>query len=108
MQLAVFSACDSQDGADGGPFDADSLAGVFLRAGVPHIVASRWKVNSAATRQFMNLFYQALLGGDSVSNSIHQAQTALRSTPAWLIRFTGRLSRHSGQSKSILGKEIRT
>jgi CHAT domain-containing protein/cytochrome c-type biogenesis protein CcmH/NrfG len=81
MQLAVFSACDSQDGADGGPFDADSLAGGFLRAGVPHIVASRWKVNSAATRQFMNLFYRALLRGDSVSDSIHKAQTALRSTP---------------------------
>ncbi|HEY6767267.1 MAG TPA: CHAT domain-containing tetratricopeptide repeat protein [Candidatus Sulfotelmatobacter sp.] len=79
MQLAVFSACDTQDGSDGGVYDADSLAGFFLRAGVPHIVASRWKVDSAATRQFMNLFYRALLDGSSVSDSIHQAQVALRS-----------------------------
>ncbi len=81
VQLAVLSACDSQDGYDGGLFDADSLAGAFLRSGVPHIVASRWNVDSAATRQFMNLFYRALLAGDSVSDSIHKAQVGLRSTP---------------------------
>lgn len=81
MQLAAFSACDTQDGSDGGLFDTDSLAGVFLRAGVPHVIASRWRVDSAATRQFMNLFYQALLGGDSVGESIHKAQIGLRSTP---------------------------
>jgi len=81
MQLAVFSACDTQNGYDGGLFDADSVAGVFLRAGVPHIVASRWNVDSAATRQFMNLFYRALLSGDAVSDSIHEAQIGLRSTP---------------------------
>jgi CHAT domain-containing protein/tetratricopeptide (TPR) repeat protein len=81
MQLAVFSACHSQDGYDGGLFDADSLAGVFLRARVPHIVASRWKVDSGATRLFMRLFYRALLGGNSVSDSIHKAQIGLRSSP---------------------------
>jgi len=81
MQLAVFSACDTQNGKDGGIYDADSLAGFFLRAGVPHIVASRWRVDSAATQQFMNLFYGALLSGQSVADSIRQAQTRLRSSP---------------------------
>ena len=81
MHLAVFSACDTQDGSERGLFDADSLAGSFLRAGVPHVVASRWKVDSAATREFMNLFYRAMLSGDSVSDSIHKAQIGIRSTP---------------------------
>lgn len=81
LQLAVFSACDSQDGFDGGLFDADSLAGVFLRARVPHVVASRWNVDSVAARQFMTLFYRALLGGESVNNSVHEAQLGLRSIP---------------------------
>ena len=81
MHLAVLSACDTQDGSDGGLFDADSLAGDFLRAGVPHVVASRWRVDSAATRQFMNLFYRGLLGGASASESIHKAQIGIRSTP---------------------------
>ena len=45
-----------------------------------NVVASRWNVNSAATRQFMKLFYRALLDGSSVADSIHQAQIGLRST----------------------------
>jgi CHAT domain-containing protein/cytochrome c-type biogenesis protein CcmH/NrfG len=80
MQLAVFSACDTQDGSSGTIYDVDSLVRVFLRAGVPQVVASRWNVNSAATRQFMSLFYQSLLDGSSVAESIHKAQVGLRST----------------------------
>jgi CHAT domain-containing protein len=79
MQLAVFSACDTQDGSSGRAYDGDSLVRVFLGAGVPHVVASRWNVDSAATRQFMNLFYRALLQGNTVAASIHQAQISLRS-----------------------------
>src|SRR5208282_6745405 len=79
MQLAVFSACDTQDGSTGGIYEADSMVRIFLRAGVPHVVASRWNVDSAATRQFMSLFYRALLEGSSVAESIHQAQVGLRS-----------------------------
>jgi len=81
LQLAVFSACDTQDGSIVGVYDADSLVRIFLRAGVPHVVASRWNVDSAATRQFMSLFYRALLDGRSVAHSIHQAQVGLRSSP---------------------------
>jgi CHAT domain-containing protein len=79
IQLAVFSACDTQDGSTGRIYDVDGLVRVFLRAGVPHVVASRWNVNSAATRQFMNLFYRALLDGNSVAESVHRAQVGLRS-----------------------------
>jgi CHAT domain-containing protein len=81
-QLAVFSACDTQDGSTGGVASSDSLVRVFLRAGVSHVVASRWNVDSAATREFMELFYQTLLAGNSVARSIHQAQTDLRSRPS--------------------------
>lgn len=79
MQLAVFSACDTQDGSSGLVYDGDSLVRAFLGAGVPHVVASGWNVDSAATRQFMNLFYRALLEGNTVADSIHQAQIGLRS-----------------------------
>jgi CHAT domain-containing protein/cytochrome c-type biogenesis protein CcmH/NrfG len=81
MRLAVLSACDTQDGPSGAFNDVDSLARVFLRAGVPNVVASRWSVDSEATRQFMELFYRNLLDGNSVSASVHQAQAALRSRP---------------------------
>ena len=81
MQLAVFSACDTQDGNAGGTASADSLVRFFLRAGVAHVVASRWNVDSSATRQFMELFYAALLDGSTVAESMRQAQTQLRSRP---------------------------
>jgi len=79
LRLAVLSACETQDGSvpEGG--DGDGLVRVFLAAGVPNIVASRWSVDSSATRQFMELFYQSLLGGRSVADSIRQAQVSLRS-----------------------------
>jgi len=81
MQLAVLSACDTQDGSAGALYDPDALVGTFLRAGVPHVVASGWNVDTAATRQFMELFYRALLSGSSVPESIQLAQARLRAQP---------------------------
>ena len=81
LDLAVFSACDTQDGSTGDVTDADSLARSFLRAGVPYVIASRWNVDSGASLQFMRSFYRALLAGNNVAVSIHQAQTDLRSYP---------------------------
>jgi CHAT domain-containing protein len=81
MQLAVFSACDTQDSSTGSVSGTDSLVRVFLRAGVGQVVATRWNVDSGAARQFVELFYRALLTGSTVSESIHQAQSGLRSRP---------------------------
>lgn len=79
LQLAVLSACKTQDDSAGYGGDGDGLVRVFLAAGVPNVVASRWNVNSSATRQFMELFYQNLLNGGSVADSIREAQISLRS-----------------------------
>jgi len=78
-QLVVLSACDTEAGALGSVEAADSLVGYFVRAGVPRVVASRWNVDSALTRQFMNAFYAQLLAGSSVEESLFQAQRAMRS-----------------------------
>jgi CHAT domain-containing protein len=78
MQLAVFSACDTQDGDSGSP---DNLVRAFLRAGAARVVASRWDVDSRVTREFMELFYQALLNGNTVGAALHQAQSSVRLTP---------------------------
>ena len=79
MQLAVLSACATDRGVEGKYQDPDSFARAFQRAGVPHVVASRWNVDSSATATFMKDFYQALLGGRTVSESLRQAATASRS-----------------------------
>jgi CHAT domain-containing protein/cytochrome c-type biogenesis protein CcmH/NrfG len=81
LQLAVFSACDTQDGSMGGVNDPDSLVRAFLSAGIPRVIASRWNVDSVSTRHFMSLFYQDLLQGRSVTQALFRAQTALRNHP---------------------------
>ncbi len=81
MRLAVLSACDTQDGSTESVGNADSLVRIFLHAGASRVVASRWSVDSGATRQFMELFYRGLLAGTTVAESMHQAQFGLRSRP---------------------------
>jgi CHAT domain-containing protein/Flp pilus assembly protein TadD len=81
LRLAVFSACETEDGSTGGAYASDSMVRVFLRAGVPAVVASRWNVDSVATRQLMGLFYGALLDGSTIPEAIQRAQSALRSRP---------------------------
>ncbi len=79
MQLAVLSACatggsDTAEGL-GQPY---SLARAFLDAGVPHVVASRWDVDSAATLRFMNLFYGAIQNGAQIPEALGEASRAIR------------------------------
>jgi len=82
LQLAVLSGCDSE-GLSGVPsaLDADSLARVFLHSGVPHVVASRWTVDSEATRLFMQSFYRFLLSGASASAALQESKQSLRAQP---------------------------
>lgn len=69
LRLAVLSACSTANGS-GGTNGFDSVTDAFLRAGVPHVVASRWPVDSDATRGFVRDFYRNVLVGQTVSNAI--------------------------------------
>jgi CHAT domain-containing protein len=53
--------------------DTQNIAAAFLRARVPHIVASRWNVDSATTARLMLIFYQGLLHGDGVPTALQKA-----------------------------------
>jgi CHAT domain-containing protein/cytochrome c-type biogenesis protein CcmH/NrfG len=70
LRLAVLSACSTGSGA-GGPGGFHSITEALLRAGVPHVVASRWE--AVETRGFMNDFYRSALSGQSVSEAVRQA-----------------------------------
>ena len=67
LQLAVLSACDTAGEIEGDEYNPDSLVHPFAFAGVPRVVVSRWNVDSEATRQFMELFYQNLLEGKTAA-----------------------------------------
>jgi CHAT domain-containing protein/tetratricopeptide (TPR) repeat protein len=79
LQLAVLSACNTASG--GGSSGVDSVTDAFLRAGVPHVVASRWAVDSAETQVFVQDFYRHALSGQSVSDAIRLTSQNIMANP---------------------------
>jgi CHAT domain-containing protein len=69
MRLAVLSACSTASGS-GGSRGFNNVTEALLRAGVPHVVASRWTVDSVEARAFVEDFYRNALSGQSVSDAI--------------------------------------
>jgi CHAT domain-containing protein len=80
MQLAVLSACSTASGS-GGSGGFNSVTEALLRAGVPHVVASRWAVDSVEARAFVEDFYRNALSGQSVSDAIRLTSRKMLSNP---------------------------
>jgi CHAT domain-containing protein len=80
MQLAVLSAC-STSGEKNGAGGFKSVTETLLRAGVPHVIASRWAVDSAEARFFMDSFYHHALAGQPVSEATRLTQLAMLANP---------------------------
>jgi CHAT domain-containing protein len=81
LQMAVLSACHTEPESQVGGSGTESLAQALLHAGVPHIIASRWNVDSNETAIFMKKFYNELLAGNDAANSIRAAELTLASRP---------------------------
>jgi CHAT domain-containing protein/Flp pilus assembly protein TadD len=82
-RLVVLSACSTANGVGIGINDRDSLARNALAAGVPRVVASRWLVDSVASREWMKVFYQNVVAGRPVSECARRARNSLKSNPQW-------------------------
>jgi CHAT domain-containing protein/tetratricopeptide (TPR) repeat protein len=78
LRLVVLSACSTENGEEGSPEDLGSFARVLLAKGIPHVVATRWNVDSTSTVSLMELFYERLLAGASVPQALASAEAALR------------------------------
>jgi CHAT domain-containing protein len=78
LQLAFLAACDTELENTGVNFQYNGLAQTFVRQGVRRVVASRWNVDSGATRAYVSDFYRDLLRGKTVSQAIQYAQNAMR------------------------------
>jgi CHAT domain-containing protein len=81
VQLAVLAACSTGQGNQSRVETHGNVVRRTLLAGVPHIVASRWDVDSAATMRFMNLFYDQILSGKPISTAVQMSEAALRDHP---------------------------
>jgi CHAT domain-containing protein len=81
LKLAILSACDTGV-SNGGLGDPGSLVRLFLQAGVPQVIASKWSVDSSTTSELMDNLYARLLAGDSVNRALANAERSMRSNTA--------------------------
>lgn len=82
LQLVVLSACTTWPTLESRTSGTEDLTQSLLRAGVPHVLASRWNVDSKETTELMKGFYGQLMSGNSVPMSLRLAQLKLASEPA--------------------------
>jgi CHAT domain-containing protein len=80
LQLVVLSACATAE-TEKGFSEPGTLVRGFLRARVPHVVASRWPVDSPTTEQTMAEFYPRLLQGLPTAKALQQVADKLRTQP---------------------------
>ncbi|MGC2237176.1 MAG: CHAT domain-containing protein [Pyrinomonadaceae bacterium] len=80
--LVVLSACQTALGKDVRGEGLIGLTRGFMYAGAKRVVASLWKVDDAATAEFMKRFYQNLLQKKlSAAAALRQAQNEMRQIP---------------------------
>jgi CHAT domain-containing protein len=80
LQLALLSACGTASGS-GGSSGFNSITQTLLRAGVPHVIASRWGVDSVQARAFVGDFYRHALSGQPVSDALRLTSRKMLSDP---------------------------
>ena len=76
-RLVVLSCCYSARGE----IKAEGVVGIaraFLGAGARSVLVSLWAIDDAATMEFMKIFYQHLVKGESASAALNQAMKSLR------------------------------
>ena len=80
LQIAILAACTTGSGLEGGVLDSQNLVYAFLSAGVPAVIATRWNVDSVKTSELMQVFYELLERGNTVSEALRGAQKHLIET----------------------------
>ena len=76
-RLVVLSCCHSARGE----IKAEGVVGIaraFLGAGARSVLVSLWAIDDEATMEFMRIFYQHLMKGESASEALNQAMKSMR------------------------------
>jgi CHAT domain-containing protein/tetratricopeptide (TPR) repeat protein len=81
LQLAVLAACSTEIGKKRGIEDPDSLVRALLRAGVPHVIGTRWNLDSRSGAVFAEKLYDSLLLGKSPARALSEAARSIRVAP---------------------------
>jgi CHAT domain-containing protein len=84
-ELAVLSACETARGRIGAGEGMIGFSWAMFIAGVPSIVVSQWKVESAGTRDLMVNFHRSLIGAGKTkptkTGALRQAALTLMKNP---------------------------
>src|SRR6185295_14875863 len=86
--LVVLSACQTARGRIGAGEGMVGMSWAFFMAGVPTMVASQWKVDSASTAKLMIEFHRVLKdqtsnGASTKANALRQAALDLMKEPRY-------------------------
>ena len=76
-RLVVLSCCHSARGE----IKAEGVVGIaraFLGAGARSVLVSLWAIDDEATMEFMKIFYQHLMKGESASAALNQTMKSMR------------------------------
>jgi CHAT domain-containing protein len=82
LRLAVLSACTTSRVLTYAE-ESESLAQAFLLNGVPSVIATRWRVDSAATAAFMRVFYESMLNGEEAPAAVAGSMKHIRALPQY-------------------------
>lgn len=85
-ELAVLSACETARGRIGAGEGMIGFSWAMFSAGVPSIVVSQWKVESAGTRDLMVNFHRSLISPVGPKQSRQTKSDALRQAALKLMR----------------------
>jgi len=76
--LAVLSSCSTDTSEFSEIDDPYGFVRGLMRAAVPHVIASRWNVDSVVATDFMGEFYRNLLLGTEVAPAVRAAAEMVR------------------------------
>ncbi|MEN3328204.1 MAG: hypothetical protein V7638_3011 [Acidobacteriota bacterium] len=79
--LVVLSACETARGRIGAGEGMVGFSWAMFMAGVPSIVVSQWKVESAGTRDLMVNFHRGLISSGAKSAALRQAALKMMKNP---------------------------
>jgi CHAT domain-containing protein/tetratricopeptide (TPR) repeat protein len=81
--LAVLSACDTARGRVAAGEGVVGFSWALFVAGVPTVVVSQWKVDSASTSELMVEFHRRRRAGESDARAMQGAVRVLRENPSY-------------------------
>ncbi len=82
-RMVVLAACGSAQDDSASFSGQQGLARALLSEGVPQVAASRWAVNSEATRELIGTFYGSLRNGADAAAAMRTAREKLRADTRW-------------------------